>query len=161
MKFIDVDINFDISREMRQVVKAIEMELWAIGKDVREKIIQLMKERGKRATGDMIASVDEKVRVHMDRMILEVGPNVSYALWVEDDTKPHWAPIDPLKKWVRIKFGLGGKEKNAVAYAVQAAIAKKGTKGAKFMRDTWKIYRPQIVPRLVRAIDAEILAGAR
>ena len=45
-----------------------------------------------------------------------------YRMFVRMGTRPHWAPIGPLKRWAAVKLG----DENA-AYAVQRSIAKRGT----------------------------------
>jgi hypothetical protein len=63
------------------------------------------------------------------RGIVGVGPGAPHGICVEGGTKPHWAPIAPLKLWAR---RILGDEK--AAYAVQRKIAKVGTKANPFMQ---------------------------
>ena len=94
---------------------------------------------------------------------MEVGTPLQYGEYVEFGTKPHWAPIEPLLRWaennvqphllaIGVKFE--GKSKaiptrkgtiklkgdararaiSNFAYAVRAAIARRGTKAQLFMR---------------------------
>jgi hypothetical protein len=81
----------------------------------------------------------------------EVGTDVAYAPYVEEGTAPHWPPFQPLYEWVAYshKFGvysirsrrrLGGRaqieaENRAITRRIQAAIARRGTKGAYMFRD--------------------------
>jgi len=51
-----------------------------------------------------------------------VYPTAKHAIFVRRGTRPHWAPIAPLKRWAAIKLG----DPDA-AYAVQRSIAKHGT----------------------------------
>ncbi len=55
----------------------------------------------------------------------KVATSSIYGEPVEMGTKPHWAPIDPLKLWARRVLG---DEK--AAYAVRGKIKRVGTKGA-------------------------------
>lgn len=50
------------------------------------------------------------------------GYAAPYARYVEEGTRPHWAPIAPLKLWARRVLGDEG-----AAYAVQRKIAQEGT----------------------------------
>jgi hypothetical protein len=61
----------------------------------------------------------------------QVTSALPYILPLEHGSRPHWAPIGPLKLWVKRKLG----EPEGVAYAIRAAIAKRGTKGAHMFRD--------------------------
>lgn len=57
-----------------------------------------------------------------------------YWKYLEDDTRPHWAPILPLIEWVKVKRGIPQPSKEfptpeSFAYAVRRKIAEEGTKG--------------------------------
>lgn len=53
---------------------------------------------------------------------LVVHPTAKHAKCVRTGTRPHWAPIGPLKDWARWKLGDA-----AAAYPVQRSIAAYGT----------------------------------
>ncbi|MEI6221183.1 MAG: hypothetical protein WCP97_00565 [bacterium] len=57
----------------------------------------------------------------------KVYPSTAYAAPIEDGSRPHWAPIEPLKIWAKQH----GMKENA-AYAIQKKIAKNGTKARPF-----------------------------
>jgi HK97 gp10 family phage protein len=59
--------------------------------------------------------------------LVATGKQAPYARFVESGTKPHWAPIAPLKAWARRVLG-----DEQAAYAVQHAIAQRGTKAQPF-----------------------------
>lgn len=52
------------------------------------------------------------------------GFAADYAQWVDQGTRPHWPPIQPLLGWARRTLG----DEDA-AYAVQRKIAERGTEG--------------------------------
>ena len=56
------------------------------------------------------------------KMTVTVYPTAAHRMFVRMGTRPHWAPIGPLKRWAAVKLG----DENA-AYAVQRSIAKRGT----------------------------------
>jgi len=56
----------------------------------------------------------------------------TYVWYVEEGTRPHWAPAAPLKLWAIRKFG-----DERIGYAVQRAIAARGTKGAHMFQRAW------------------------
>lgn len=58
-----------------------------------------------------------------------LSDGVYYGIYVEFGTRPHWAPIEPLKDWARRVLG----DEDA-AYPVQKKIAKKGTPFQPFFR---------------------------
>lgn len=57
-----------------------------------------------------------------------VIPDVPYAAPVEYGSKPHWAPIEPLKAWAALK-GMN-------PYALRWSIAQKGTKPHPYVEPT-------------------------
>lgn len=69
---------------------------------------------------NLMASVSSEIDVA--KMTLAVGPTAPEAKYVFYGTRPHWAPIEPLKEWARWKLG---DEK--LGYAVQRSIAYYGT----------------------------------
>lgn len=73
-------------------------------------------------TGALEKSVRVVIEVSPKRFSLEVGPTAEHRYWVAMGTRPHWAPIAPLRRWCAMKLG----DENA-AWAVQRSIAKFGT----------------------------------
>jgi hypothetical protein len=73
-------------------------------------------------TGGLAASVSSWVIISGSRWQLTVGPTAPNKDFVRYGTKPHWAPIEPLKRWAAWKLG----DANA-AYAIQKSIAHHGT----------------------------------
>ncbi len=72
-------------------------------------------------TGRLASSI----RTELGVLSATVAPHVSYAIYVHQGTRPHWAPISALAPWAE-RHGIN-------PYAVQASIARKGTKGNPFM----------------------------
>ncbi|NUO19950.1 hypothetical protein HUU59_10925 [bacterium] len=68
----------------------------------------------------------------------------SYGLPVEDGSKPHWAPLEPLVLWAQRKFGYDEFTAYDVATRVRYSIAHHGTKGKHFMRDGFEQALPKI-----------------
>ena len=95
-------------------------------------------------------------------IVVTMGSPLEYAPYVEFGTKPHWAPIAPLIRWVeqmttsgRMEIVVEGKSSTEaiakgrhlrrtpaleagiirIAHAIQRAIAKRGTRPRYMMRD--------------------------
>lgn len=81
-----------------------------------------------------------------------VGTSLSYAAPVEDGSKPHWMPIEPLEDWVTRKLGLHGDEAKRVAGAVRFKIAKEGTPAAHMFRDGFARVSPQVLEIFAAAV---------
>jgi hypothetical protein len=83
---------------------------------------------------------------------LEVRGTVTSALRyiqpLEKGSRPHWAPIAPLKIWARRVLGDEG-----LAFAVRAAIARRGTKGAYMFRDGAAASKGRIERILRRGVE--------
>src|SRR5262245_50297061 len=62
-----------------------------------------------------------------------------YAPYVEYGTGPHWAPIGPLLLWARRVLG-----NERAAYAVQRAIARRGTRARHMFRDGFNAVLPRV-----------------
>jgi hypothetical protein len=82
-----------------------------------------------------------------DRTIARVGPIGAaslYAPFVEDGTRAHMPPFDPIAYWTARKFGLplGSPENQRAAWGVMRKIARFGTKATHYTRNVWRTYRP-------------------
>jgi hypothetical protein len=71
-------------------------------------------------TGKLERSLSSHVDASGPR--LTVGPTAPHSIFVRMGTRPHWAPIAPLKRWAKWKLG-----DESAAYPVQKSIAKHGT----------------------------------
>lgn len=84
----------------------------------------------KKYTGQMERSVSSEVTAgYQPRLV--TGPTARHAPFVRFGTRPHWAPIAPLKRWAAWKLGDA-----RLGYAVQAAIARRGTAGFDYVTMT-------------------------
>ena len=57
----------------------------------------------------------------------EVISTAPHAMFNDQGTKPHWAPIGPLRKWAALR--------KINPYALQQSIAKKGTKASHYQSE--------------------------
>lgn len=74
--------------------------------------------------------LSRSIRAETDRVKLSgrVGldyPGKKYAAFVEQGTRPHWPPPEPLERWA--------SQRGIPVFLVQRAIARKGTKAQPFM----------------------------
>ena len=76
-------------------------------------------------TGRLRASITPEVRSTGKSVQGVVGSNVAYAAAVEFGSRPNWVPISALNRCAR--------RKGINAYAVQRAIAKRGTKPREYL----------------------------
>ena len=111
--------------------------LQQIGDDLKADIQENIAKRASN-TGQLLQSWFARKEVQLK---VVVGTPNEYALFVEEGTRPHRMPIDPLIGWVRRKrkdLGISFAETNSTAWAVWWKIARKGTKAKKYMEDALK-----------------------
>lgn len=136
-------------------------------RDAALKILAEAMKGAKVDTGRWRASMHPFVELSGNTIEAGVGSNLAYGPFAELDTKPHWAPLQPLLEWVhrkrlagiysvKTKRRTGGKatqasQDYAVARAIQRHIAKYGTKGDYAMEKGLEKAIPYIERRLERA----------
>lgn len=163
---------WDPEEDLARIQRAVQVELEAIAADLEEDAQERIQEADARATDDLLNSISGTVSRRGSMWILTFRAGTTYAPFVEWSTRPHWAPIRPLARWARAKFGASGEEKWDIAYGAQWSIAQTGTTGIGFMTDALReqgvellppgalpvlnavrIVRPTIQRRLERRID--------
>ena len=82
-----------------------------------------------------------------------VGSAMPHIIFVELGTKPHFPPLQPLRDWVRMKFGVTEKESYGIAFAIARKIAARGTTGAFMFKNTFARLQPQLERMFERARD--------
>lgn len=112
------------------------------------------------ASGQLRAGITGKVTMHPYELLGEVGAvakgtnGYNYAPAVEYGTRPHWAPIEPLAEWVKLKgFAGDDRARRRIARAVQIKIARDGTRAQPFMEPAFDTKKHAIIRLFERAID--------
>lgn len=109
-----------LARAKRVANYLIEKNLRALGIVIAAKerrVLEVVKFRG-----SLARSVNSELTIAPPNFVLRIGPTAPHAQIVRTGTRPHWAPIAPLKEWAKWKLG----DENA-AYAIQRSIAYYGT----------------------------------
>jgi len=88
--------------------------------------------------------VVSEVQRELGKIVLKVGPNITYSIFVHEGTKPHWVPLDALTVWVQKKFNMSGKEVLKTAKAIQFKISKQGTAPKPFLKFVFNQYQASI-----------------
>lgn len=123
------------------MVEDIQFKLTMIAQDLEDALKdKLTKEGGGFATG----ALKSGIRVEVKGMEIFIYME-DYWKYVEYGTPPHMPPVDELKDWVAVKFGLTGKAGSNVAWAIAMHIKKYGTKPFPFVRTTLKLDYPKIL----------------
>ncbi len=150
-----VEGDIRLTEEWLQAKNLIKEHLLALSEALAGRINEYAPD-GQQLKGSFVGGYLSDDGVSLDVM---VGSPLEYGAYVEFGTKPHWAPIEPLKLWVDlhqldrievfIKKGTTTRPSrkiskgkttspreraiNSIAYAIQAAIAKRGTRPQRFM----------------------------
>jgi|GEM_PF-5217037 hypothetical protein len=125
------DWGIEISHEAERLVArlneaprisadVIEKNLRTVGGGIARamvKVLDVVKYKG-----TLARSVSTEYSAEPPYYTIRIGPTAPHAQVVRTGSRPHWAPIAPLKEWAKWKLG----DEHA-AYAVQKSIAKKGT----------------------------------
>ncbi len=112
-----------------------------------ESVVNEMKTRlinaGKKATGDLIKSLDWDIEIDEDAFLLEFDM-LDYGVYVDEGRKPgKFPPINAIMKWVKVKkignffYGKGSKKKKEldqkqIAFVIARSIAKNGIPPTRF-----------------------------
>lgn len=111
---------------------------------------------GNSPTGHVRSSIASEVIRRADDLQGIVGTPAPYALFVEEDTKPHWAPKGALADWVHFVMGVAPDEVASVEYLVRKRIAGQikgkpgGTKGKHMFAEGWKASEDRIRDRFIK-----------
>lgn len=156
--------NFDLAKGFQKARSAVKGEVKDIALEARSEMLRVIDLRDAKATGDLEASIQAHVesRAGGVRMVAgadaKPGSNVApYAHWVDQPTRPHWVPIQPLKRWARAKFGATGREKSEIAYGAQWSIKRRGTSGVRFVDAGWREIKDSLAERIEDVVAENIL----
>lgn len=92
-----------------------------------------------------------------------VGTPLAYAPAVEDGTRPHMPPVEPLAAWARQKLGVTGREATRAAWAIARKIARVGTEGHFMFQRAFEANQAQIrdgLDECLARIEARLTGAA-
>lgn len=112
----------------------VEEVLNRYGQDLVQAMKDALHAKDAYASGQLESMMDYDVEATADGYTLYlVAPD--YLKWLDQGTRPHWAPIEPLQRWVWAK-GIVPEERNGklptveqLPYMIQHGIAVNGTEG--------------------------------
>lgn len=115
----------------------------------------------KKATGELINSIKGEI-VDGGTVFTFQIELADYWKWIENGTKPHWPPVDAIKKWIVAKPIIpkevsGIKPTNdQLAYLIGRKIAKDGTKAGLQLAETIEELNDILVKRVEDALTKDI-----
>lgn len=138
---------------MEHVRKVLDEMGYELKREVRDKIYA----ENAVATGDLLNSIDFAVEEDADGTLTLYLTHADYFHYVNENTKPHWAPIAPLIQWVQDKpLATSLPEVKSIAYAVKQKIKDEGTQGHYFLEAALNGLLEKYYPLIVDAIYADI-----
>jgi len=149
---VQISNTIDIPGFEKDLWQRLESALQWVGNDMVAAVRQYLDDEEINVDGGIKKSLHAEVQQMVGQLTMRIGPNVHYAIYRHEGTRPHWAPIDPIRVWVVKKLGFTGKEAEKVAFQVQWKIAHDGTEGKPFMLSVYKAYKPKIIDLLIHRI---------
>lgn len=114
------------------------------------------------ASGGLLNSAECRVNIG-DRSYEVVMTLEDYWRYVEDDTRPHWPPVDAILRWVQIKPVIPRPDAagriptpKQLAYLIGRKIAREGTKGSHDLADAVTQTNERYRERLSEALGADV-----
>lgn len=115
-------------------------------KDITDSFVNELKAKlesnGTNASGDLSKSIKGIVKFDGKYVTVSIRLN-EYWKYIENGTKPHFPPVDAIKKWISVKPVLprplaSGKlpTENQLAYLIGRKISRFGTKHKPFLNNT-------------------------
>lgn len=145
------------------VIKALVATIQTVIKNgLHPNVLEILNERvGKQPTGNLANAFGSEIIEGKNVVEGKLMNAASYGLPVEEGSKPHWAPLEPLVLWAQRKFGFDEFTAYDVATRVRYSIAHHGTEGKHFMRDGFEKTLPKIESAFDRMHDELIERLAR
>lgn len=114
------------------------------------------------ATGELIKSVQYKTTFNDREFIISLDLE-NYWKWVEDDTRPHFPPVNAILSWIRAKPVLPYPDKrgklptpNQLAYLIGRKISIEGTKGTHDLEKTLKTLNAEYEVLIAEALEKDL-----
>ena len=131
---------------------------------IAEELVQSYREQlssdGKNASGTL--SNTSSYLVNYNGTLLKISLLLEdYWKYVENDTKPHFPPIDKIRQWIKVKPILPTARKGKLptekqlAYLIARKISKVGTKGSHSLQST--LDKANIYNKVINEIQNQII----
>lgn len=131
---------------------------------IAEELVQSYREQlsadGKNASGTL--SNTASYLVNYNGTLLKISLLLEdYWKYVENDTKPHFPPIDKIRQWIKVKPILPTARKGKLptekqlAYLIARKISKVGTKGSHSLQST--LDKANIYNKVINEIQNQII----
>ena len=117
---------------------------------------------GRIASGELLNTAECRVSIG-DRSYDVILTLQDYWCYVEEDTRPHWPPMDAILRWIQIKPVLPRPDADGriptprqLAYLIGRKIAREGTKGSHDLADAVRQMNERYSERLSEALGKDV-----
>jgi len=119
-----------LRRELGELGRDLEQRTRAAARASARFGQAVLRENAPHAFGELA----DGIQVHATEDGASIALTAPHTIPVNDGSRPHTPPIEPLKDWVRLKLDLADEaEIERVAFAIQHIIATEGTKPTFFI----------------------------
>ncbi len=133
----DVSFIVDLRRLQQRVARGEKMVPATLDRFVQRAANEFARAEKIQAPKALSLLTNSIQATKLDTAYYSVGPKVKYAAAVNNGGRPHWAPLQPLKDWLRVvKRVTDQHELHDRAKGLQRFIAAHGTKANPFVQRT-------------------------
>jgi len=151
--------QIDLEGAFEQARENVKSEMEDIADEGVDEMLRVIDKRDAVATGDLKSSIQRYVELVGGGVRARIGADAKpgsniapYAHFVDQPTRPHWPPIQPLERWARAKFNATGQEKTSIAYGAAWSIARRGTPGVRFTDAAFREIEGDFTERIESAV---------
>lgn len=145
---------------MEDIYKLDIVPINRIAEELAKSYRQQLSADGKNASGTL--SNTSSYLVNYNGTLLKISLLLEdYWKYVENDTKPHFPPIDKIRQWIKVKPILPTARKGKLptekqlAYLIARKISKVGTKGSHSLQST--LDKANIYNKVINEIQNQII----
>ena len=145
---------------MEDIYKLDIVPINRIAEELAKSYKQQLSADGKNASGRL--SNTASYLVNYNGTLLKISLLLEdYWKYVENDTKPHFPPIDKIRQWIKVKPILPTARKGKLptekqlAYLIARKISKVGTKGSHSLQST--LDKANIYNKVINEIQNQII----
>ena len=116
---------------------------------------------GSNASGTLVNSLRYILYVGDTEMSVSIGLE-EYWKFIEYDTKPHWPPIDAIRKWIEVKPVIPQVRDgrlptvDQLAFLISRKISRDGTQGTQFFHRAQQTVNERFLLSIEKAVEEDL-----
>ena len=143
--------------------KNVQAVLEELGKAIKLRYQENLIESDRKASYNLIESIQYHTVINGTEFAIDLEM-ADYWKYVEDDTRPHWPPVDKILEWVRIKPVLPNPDTSGklptekqLAFLISRKISEVGTTGSHDLERTLQEIEYDWEERIMESLDQDIM----